>query len=148
MQGAKITVTSTKRSKKRAYLFHWSWKISLNKCKASDATALAGVDIQWDHGDDKLSKAGAKEMVDGFGLAVPPSSTVAPSLSSNHITGKAIDMTIKWTGTLKVKKKDGTEISVPWMENANTNKKLHEVGASYGVKKHTSDKPHWSYNGR
>ncbi len=84
----------------------------------------------------------------GFGLAVPPDSTVAPSLSSNHIAGKAIDMDIIWIGKLKVKKKDGTEVEVTYMKNPNLNTKLHAVGASYAVKKHTSDKPHWSHNGK
>ena len=146
--GATVTVKSTKRSAKRAYLFHWSWKIYLGKCQPKDATAMVGVDIEWDHGDLAKSKTGAKEMVTGFGLAVPPKSTVAPSLTSNHISGKAIDMDIKWNGTLKVKKKDGTEVAIPFMSNVNANTKLHQVGESYGVKKHKSDAPHWSYNGR
>ena len=38
-------------------------------------------------------------MIDGFGLAVPPTSTNAPSLTSNHSPGKAVDMDIDWTGT-------------------------------------------------
>src|SRR5579872_3402794 len=105
--GADVEVTETKRSDKRAYLFHWSWKIGLGKAKASEAPAKLGVEIEWDYGDDDKSKKGAKEMIDGFGLAVPPTSTVAPALNSNHIAGKAIDMNIKWTGNLKVKKKDG-----------------------------------------
>lgn len=146
--GATVSVESTQRSDKRAYLFHWCWKIALGKAKPSDATAKAGVDIEWDHGDLTKSKAGAQEMVSGFGLAVPPKSTVAPSLTSNHITGKAIDMKITWSGDLKVKKKDGTEVTVPFMKEQNPNKKLHEVGASYGVKKHTSDEPHWSHDGK
>jgi hypothetical protein len=100
--GAKVKISTTKRSDKRAYLFHWAWKIGLGKCKASEATAKAGVEIEWDHGDEAKSKAAAKEMITGFGLAVPPKSTVAPSLTSNHIAGNAIDMDITWTGTLKV----------------------------------------------
>ena len=146
--GAKVAVTATRRDAKRAYLFHWSWMISLGKCKPSEATAKPGVDIQWDHGDLDQSKAGAKEMVDGFGLAVPPKSNVAPALASNHISGQAIDMDITWTGELKVKKMDGTVVSVAYMANPNLNTKLHSVGESYGVKKHTSDAPHWSYNGK
>jgi hypothetical protein len=145
--GAKVKVTATKRDAKRAYLFHWSWLIALDKSKPSAATALAGVDIEWDHGDAPKSKAGAQEMVDGFGLAVPPKSNVAPSLTSNHIAGKAIDMDITWTGELKVKKKDGTIASVPFMNNANLNTKLHAVGESYGVKKLKTDAPHWSSDG-
>jgi hypothetical protein len=146
--GATVKVTATKRSKKRAYLFHWSWKISQGKCKPSEAKKMAGVDIEWDHGDEKKSKAGALEMVKGFKLAVPPKSTFAPALTSNHISGKAIDMTITWKGTIKVKKKDGKEIPVIFKTNVKTNTDLHAVGASYGVKKLKSDAPHWSHNGR
>jgi len=140
-------VKSTRRDAKRAYLFHWAWLIALGKSKASDAKPMAGVDIVWDHGDAAKSKFGAQEMVNGFGLAVPPKSTVAPALSSNHIVGKAIDMDITWTGELKVTKKNGTVVSVTYMLNPNLNTKLHAVGESYGAKKHKSDAPHWSVNG-
>jgi hypothetical protein len=145
--GATVKVRTTKRSDKRAYLFHWAWKIGLGKAKASDATTMVGVDIEWDHGNDADSKKGAKEMIDGFGLAVPPASTNAPSTKSKHISGTAIDMDIKWAGQLDVKKKDGTSVSVPFLTNVNANAKLHAVGASYGVKKLTTDAPHWSDNG-
>lgn len=146
--GAKVSVSATKRNKKRAYLFHWSWKISQNKSKPSEATKMVGVDIEWDHGDLEKSKAGALEMVKGFGLAVPPRSIFPPSLTSNHIEGKAVDMTITWKNTIKVKKKDGTVVDIPFMQNVNGNTALHQVGDSYGVKKLKSDAPHWSYNGR
>lgn len=146
--GAKVKVSATKRSKKRAYLFHWSWKISQGKCKPSEPTKMPGVDIEWDHGDLAQSKAGALEMVQGFGLAVPPRSIFPPSLTSNHIEGKAVDMTISWKGAIKVKKKDGTSVDIPYMRNVNGNTVLHQLGESYGVKKLKSDAPHWSYNGR
>jgi hypothetical protein len=73
---------------------------------------------------------------------------VAPSLTSNHISGKAVDMNITWTGSKKFKQKDGKEVEVTFMSNVNSNTLLHQIGASYGVKKHTSDAPHWSHNGR
>jgi hypothetical protein len=145
--GAAVAISATRRSEKRAYLFHWCWRIGLKKAKPSQATAKPGVPIEWNHGTLQKSIDGAKEMIAGFGLAVPPNSTVAPSLTSVHIPGKAIDMSITWTGTLKVKKKDGTLVDVPYVDNPNQNVKLHQVGASYGVKKLTNDKPHWSYNG-
>ena len=145
--GATVTVTATRRAAKRAYLFHWSWKIALGKAKPSEAIAMDGVDIQWDHGDLKASKAGANEMVRGFGLAIPPKSTVAPSLNSNHIAGNAIDMDIVWSGTLSIAKKDGKLVKVAYMTNPNANGHLHTVGASYRVMKHKTDAPHWSYNG-
>ena len=145
--GATVDVTATKRHENRAYLFHWCWMIALDKAKASDVPAKVGVDIQWDHGDETKSKEGAQLMVTGFGLAVPPASTDAPALSSNHISGKAIDMDVTWTGKIKINKKDGTEVEVEFNSNVNANTTLHVIGASYGVKKLTSDTPHWSYNG-
>jgi hypothetical protein len=108
---------------------------------------MPGVDIEWDHGDAAKSKMGAYTMIQGFGLAVPPSSTNAPAMNSNHIAGKAIDMDITWTGTIQIKKKDGTSESVTFMSDVNKNVKLHAVGASYGVKKLTTDAPHWSIDG-
>ena len=146
--GAKVDITATKRSSRRAYLFHWSWKIALGKCQPSDATALAEVDIDWDHGDDAASRAGALEMVDGFGLAVPPRSVNAPALTSNHITGQAIDMNITWTGTINITDKLGRITAIPFMADVNANRALHNVGASYGVLKLATDAPHWSVNGR
>lgn len=145
--GAVVDVTATKRHQHRAYLFHWSWLIGLGKVPPSQPDKVAAVDIQWDHGDLTASRAGAMEMVQGFGLAVPPNSTNAPSLTSLHIFGRAVDMDIQWSGNLNVKKKDGTSVSVPFMPNPNLNTQLHAVGASYGVKKLTTDKPHWSDNG-
>jgi hypothetical protein len=146
--GAKVDVGNTKRSDKRAYLFHWCWLIGLNKAKPTDARVMPGVDIEWDHGDPDQSQKGAKEMIDGFGLAVPPISINAPALDSNHIAGKAIDMTISWTGTITVKKKDGTVDSILFLNNVNSNIELQAVGASYGVKKLPTDAPHWSIDGR
>ena len=145
--GATVIVSTTRRSDKRAYLFHWSWKISQGKCRASDPPALAEVDILWDHGNEAQSKRGALEMVNGFGLAVPPQSINPPSLTSHHITGNAIDMTINWTGTINVKKKAETTVAVPFMSNVNQNSTLHAVGDSYGVKKLKTDAPHWSIDG-
>jgi hypothetical protein len=147
--GAKVDPEkiNTLRSAKRAYLFHWCWLIGLDKAKASEATEMAGVDIEWDHGDEEASKKGANDMIIHFGLAVPQKSIVAPALDSNHIQGKAIDMEITWNGTIKIKKKDGTEVSVEFMADVNKNTTLHDVGASYGVKKLTKDAPHWSTDG-
>lgn len=145
--GAHVDISTTRRSDKRAYLFHWCWMIGLDKVKASAATAMAGVDIEWDHGDEERSRTGASEMIDGFGLAVPPNSTNAPALNSNHIAGLAIDIDITWTGTITIQARDGSAESVPFMADVDKNVQLHTVGASYGVKKLTTDAPHWSHDG-
>ena len=36
--GATVSVSATRRSDKRAYLFHWCWRIGLGKAKASVST--------------------------------------------------------------------------------------------------------------
>lgn len=83
-----------------------------------------------------------------MGWRCHPRSIYAPALSSNHIAGRAIDMTIRWTGTLQLAGKDGATQSVAWMPDVNSNLALQQVGASYGVRKLRSDAPHWSFNGR
>lgn len=145
--GATVRVTATKRSALRAYLFHWSWLIALGRAHPSDPPPEPGVDIQWDHGDLDRSRAGARAMVNGFGLAVPPASRNAPSLTSLHIFGRAIDMDITWEGTIQVRQSDGQAATIAFMQDQNQNVALHRVGESYGVLKLTTDEPHWSDTG-
>ena len=71
-----------------------------------------------------------------------------PALTSNHLAGRAIDMDIRWNGTLRLPRSDGGMVSVAWTPAVNANLPLHGVGASYGVRKLRSDAPHWSFNGR
>lgn len=146
--GAQVEVSATRRSPKRAYLFHWSWKIANGKCHPADAAPMAGIGIRWDHGDVAKSRAGAAELARAFGLAMPPRSIHAPALTSNHIAGRAIDMSIRWSGAMELARKGGAPVAVSWSPNVNANLPLHEVGASYGVLKLRSDAPHWSFNGR
>lgn len=145
---ANVTVRATLRHPKRAYLFHWSWKIATGRNKAADATPFPGVHIDWVHATDAESVAGALEMTSGFGLAMPPRSNVPPAMSSRHIQGLAVDMDIIWPGTIMVMKQDGTAVPLRYISNPNLNIPLHEVGASYGVYKLRSDAPHWSSDGR
>lgn len=49
---------------------------------------MTGVDIEWDHREIEKSKAGALEMVQGFGLAVTSRSTNPPSTTSNLMVPK------------------------------------------------------------
>jgi hypothetical protein len=147
--GATVQVTATKRSARRAYLFHWSWQIALGKCRPSEVNPLMPeVDIQWDHGNDAASRAGAQQMVNGFGLAVPPASVNPPALTSNHINGLAIDMEIRWKGTITVKNRINQDVQITFKPDVNANRVLHTVGESYGVKKLVTDAPHWSHDGR
>ena len=139
--GAKVKISSTRRDEKRAYVMHYAWTIDKGTDKPGKIPAKAGVDINWDHGDDKKSKKAAKDMVKAFKMVKKA------ALKSNHISGKAIDMNISWSGVLKIKNKKGTIVEIKKSPTTGANKKLHEVGKSYSVIKLVGDVPHWSHNG-
>lgn len=139
--GATVKVSATRRNRTRAQLMHFCWRVAKGEIAPRDVPAIAGCDIKWDHGDLARSKKGAQEMVDLFGIAFKP------SLTSLHIEGRAIDMTIGWTGTIQVKDKTGRPRAVAAPRSGDTNRDLHAIGATYGVIKLLSDPPHWSDNG-
>jgi peptidoglycan hydrolase-like protein with peptidoglycan-binding domain len=134
--GATVRVSSTRRNRIRAHLMHYSWRVAKGQVAPGDVPAITGLDIEWDHGDLATSRAAAREMVRLFGIVFKP------SLTSNHVQGTAVDMTITRPGTMSVVDAAGRTI------NVSTNAALHHVGGSYGVLKLASDPPHWSANGR
>ncbi len=140
--GATVEVASTRRSADRAYLMHYAWAIAHGEVKAAAVPARDGVPIRWDHGDEAKSKKAAEEMAKLFGMVHQA------SLKSRHISGKAIDMTIRWTGTLAIKDRDGKVVKIASSPRSGDNKELHAVGATYGVVKLASDPPHWSTDGK
>lgn len=142
--GATVNVSSTLRNRIRAHLMHYSWKVARGDVSPDRVPSTAGLDIEWDHGDLRKSRNAAQQMVNLFNMAH------IASLTSNHIRGTAIDMTITWTGELT--------LDVPGMEdqvtirggprNGNRNRELHRIGSEFGVLKLWKDPPHWSHNGR
>lgn len=145
--GASISIDTTKRPAERAYILHYAWVIAKDGFDASKVPAKENVDIEWDHGDATKSKAGAQEIITTASVAS------TPSLTSNHIAGKAIDWTITWITDLKIKNKDATQTEIksePRNGGDPGNLELHDVGKSYGVKKGLftkKDPPHWSSDG-
>lgn len=139
--GANVAISSTRRNRTRAHLMHYSWRVARGEIAPRSVPALSGLSIQWDHGDLARSKSGAQEMVDLFDIAF------RPSLTSLHIDGRAIDMTIDWTGTLQIRDAKGKLWKLGAPRSGDTNLDLHAIGASYGVNKLLSDPPHWSDNG-
>ena len=115
---------------------HYAWKIANGTIQPSEVPAREGVNINWDHGDAAKSKRAAQAMVNAYGIVHQP------SLTSNHIDGIAIDMTISNMKGKTMKNGGGKSIKI------NSNRGLHKVGASFGVHKLVSDPPHWSANGR
>lgn len=152
--GAHVTVAATFRPPERAYMMHWSWKLSKGLVKAHDIPAKSGVNINWVHKnssgqpDENLSMLAAKQMVSAFGMS---GLNVAPALQSRHTEGNAIDMNISWQGVLNIRNKSGNIVSITSSPKDGMNTDLHAVGATYGVIKFrggSKDKPHWSTDGR
>lgn len=138
--GATIKISATVRPAERAYLMHWSFKIANKGQDPQTVPPMAGVNINWWHGDPNSSRDAARQMVSGYGIVH------APALNSLHTQGLAIDMTIGWTGTLSIKDAQG-QVRAIGAPNNGSNPALHQVGKTYGVIKLVSDPPHWSVNG-
>jgi hypothetical protein len=138
--GARVSVSATRRNEGRARLMNSCWRVANGSLKPGDVPPIEDCNIKWDHGDAAASRRGAQEMVDMFRIAFQP------SLTSLHIQGRAIDMTISWDGTIQVKDAAGAPRAVSAPRNGD-NKVLQAIGASYGVKKLATDPPHWSDTG-
>ncbi|WP_336964901.1 peptidoglycan-binding domain-containing protein [Sphingobium aquiterrae] len=138
--GASVRIGATRRNPTRAWLMHHCYRIAKGQEAPGAVPPYADCDILWDHGTLAASRKAAQQMADLFGIAY------LPALNSRHIEGKAIDMTIGWTGTLAVRDGAGTlqRIGAP---RDGSNGALHKVGRSHGVVKLPSDPPHWSSDG-
>ena len=139
--GAQVKVSSTRRNPVRAYLMHYSWRLGAGQVAAASIPPKPGCEVVWDHRNEGISRRCAAEMRDLFNIAYQP------SLTSRHIEGKAIDMTITWAGDLILRDGQGRMVPIAPPRTGDVNAALHRVGASYGVIKLVSDKPHWSTDG-
>lgn len=139
--GADVSITSTLRNPIRAYLMHYSGTVANGTDAPSTVPPKAGCPISWDHGNLAQSKAAAQEMYTLFNIKFPA------SLTSLHIQGQAVDMTIGWTGTLSIVDANGKTHALGAPRSGESNTGLHAVGATYGVLKLLSDAPHWSSTG-
>jgi hypothetical protein len=101
----------------------------------------------------------AKDLATEFRAALPVMAAAfnildldtKPALRSRHTERKAIDMTIRWSGSLKIRDAVGNEVLIDSEPRTGMNSRLHEIGKSYGVIKFwngSKDKPHWSTDGR
>jgi hypothetical protein len=146
--GATVSISATKRPKERAYLMHWSWMIAKEGSDVEKVPAMAGVEIEWVHKDEKgttnvaESKSAAEMMVSTYGIAYKP------VLTSRHEEGNAIDMDVSWSGAeLKIKDGEDKDVSIKTGAKDGSNSELQKVGKSYSVIKLVSDPPHWSSDG-
>ncbi len=146
--GANVTVASTVRPMERAYLMNGAWRIGKRLAAPAKIGLLAGVDIEWVHrttsgaADMNASIAAAKAMIAAYGL-----NFYAPQ-KSNHTLGLAIDMSITWSGTLRISDPKGETSDISSSPKTGMNNDLWDIGRRYGVIKHKTDRPHWSIDGR
>jgi hypothetical protein len=138
---ARVTINATLRPPERAYLMHWSFVINTREVDPDDVPPHTGVEIEWVHDTVAASRAAAAVMVHAYRIAH------RPSLTSLHIFGKAVDMTVRWSGTLNIKQKNGTTRAISSSPRTGLNNELWAVGSTYGVIKLPSDPPHWSSTG-
>jgi len=160
VQHPHVQINATFRPAQRAYMMHYSWLITRNQIDPVHVPAYqpignqqTPVDIQWVHRDRSgrpdiaASMRAALEMVNGFQIA---NLHVAPALDSNHVHGRAIDMTISWVGNMEIVDNLNQTVLINTLPRNGTNRRLIELGATYQVYhlRHVSaDPPHWSYNG-
>ena len=133
--GATVVISATLRPPERVHLMHYSYRVAHGGLPAANVPAMAGVDIAWVHPTAAASILAARQMVTGYGIVH------APSLTTRHAEGRAIDMTI--TGYTGKSFNDASNRSV----RVDTAAQLNALGASFGVIKLPSDPPHWSDDG-
>jgi len=144
---AVVKISATFRPKERAYLMHYSFRISRESLDPNLVPKLSTVPIEWVHKkangsiDLNASVNAAEDMVDAYEIIKKP------VLKSRHTLGTAVDMTISWTGTLSIKGADGKVVQISSTPRSGQNRDLHNVALTYGVKKLISDPPHWSLDG-
>jgi hypothetical protein len=146
--GATVTIGTTRRSDKRAYLFHWSWRIAVGNAKASAATAKAGRRHplgSWQRGGQQARRPGDGRRLRPRRPAEEHQSAVArqpphPRQGDRHDDPCG-------SGTLKVKKHGGGIVDVSVHGERQPELEAARVGASYGVLKLKTDAPHWSLDG-
>jgi hypothetical protein len=146
--GASVRISTTYRPSERAYLMHYAGAIAFDRMNPESVPRRAGVNIEWVHRtandtvDLAASRRAARAMAARYEIAYPA------ALQTRHFFHLAIDMTITWGGTLRIRDGENVEhalASTPRTGSGNT--ALHAIGRSYGVIKLVSDPPHWSDNG-
>ena len=133
--GGAVSIAATYRPPERAYLMHYAWKIANGTIQPDRVPTMAGVNIEWDHGNKQSSVNAAKAMKTGYGMKH------IAALDTNHTSRTAIDMNVSGMIGKTILSKDGTKVKIKAASD------LYPVGASYGVHKLESDPPHWSADG-
>ena len=158
--GIRYVITAGYRPPERSFLFKWCLEVANGTTAPADVPAMAGVEINWDHGTSAKSRKAAREMADAFGLVG------VASHPSNHNGGTAVDMKMDFSGnttnklvyTVGTKQvtrtiKTGDEATIGVSSKGKSissigSRELSKAGADFGVKRALDhDIVHWSRTG-
>lgn len=118
---------------------HFSAAIARETIVPENVPPMDGVLIEWVHRSRDASVRAATLMAKAYKIVFPP------ALDSNHTRRLAIDMRIGDIVGKTVAKADGSTVVI--RKHTDHESDVFDVGASYGVLKLISDKPHWSADG-
>ena len=144
--GGSVSIAATYRPPQRAYLMHWCCMVAGSGQDPAKVPKMAGVDIAWMHTkngapDIGASRAAAAAMQTKYAIKFPA------ALVSRHTQRRAIDMAIRWSGTLSVRDFNGRLHKISDAPHSGSNAELIAVGKTFGVIKLVKDPPHWSDDG-
>lgn len=135
-------VNATYRPAERAYLMHWSCMVANSGQDPGAVPPMLGVGIDWTAGGDlHAARAGAREMVRGYGIAFPA------ALISRHTQRRAMDVSIVIPPRPQELYRFTDAHGKVWMFGSGDMPPLYKFGATFGVIKLESDTPHWSDDG-
>ncbi len=127
--GATVVVRSTRHDAARAYIGHWAWQVANGTTSARHVPEQPGAPIIWDHGDELGSRFAAREMLNAEAIET------LPPLESAHIDGNAAELTIDWSGTIRVFDAYGMPHRLDWPRRADVNPELRRIARSFGIAK-------------
>jgi len=128
--GATLNVRATRRPPQQAYLRHWAWAIAIGSHDPRGVPPMRGVDIEWWHGDLRESRRAAQELLEAF---QSDQLAVAPALCTKATRGLTLEFGAGWAGKLNVRLAGGSKCQLSSRPRDETNSKLAEVAAGYGV---------------
>lgn len=145
--GVRPYIAATFRPLERAWLMHWAWRIAMMDYEPCEVPAKPGVEIDWVHRDaaGRYDSDASREAA--VQMNVEYNTKVKPALTSLHIAGHAIDLSVRWTQTIHLLDGAGDMAIIPPGTGADS-LALHAVARSYGIVKRRCDPPHWSVDGR
>ena len=154
------TLSTAFRSQKKAYLMHYSWKIGMEAINPEEIISIPDFDpnvipeedpwkgslkISWlvYAPDGSIDFIATKKASLNYVSAIPRYVYRAAYPAGKHPQRKAVDITVKWSGTLKIRDASGNIHFLREPRESATNAELWRIGDGYKVYKLPADRPHW-----